>query len=165
MAARIEEPWVFRALVTFLNAKLNAGCVKKETIEDGAGVEASKLEHQHRCTYAQESATTAAAGLDEVIHVVKGTTGTLKTFVAGNVVANVAGATITVDLLKNGVSILDAAIELDNTDLAYIPKAGVIDTAAVVADDVLEVVVTVAAGGGTIGKGVFAALDLWEDVD
>jgi len=162
---RIEETGVFRALVTFLNARLNAGCVKKETIEESAGVEATKLEHQHRCIYAQESATTAAAALDEVIHVVKGANGTLKTFAAGNVVANIGAATITVDLHKNGVSILDAAIVLDNTDLTYIPRAGVIDTEAVVADDVLEVVVTAADGGGTIGKGVFAYLDIHEDVD
>jgi len=160
---RIEETGVFRALVTFLNIRFNAGAVAKEHIEAAAGIEATKLEHAHRAVYAQESATTAAAAKDEVIHVVKGTAGTLQEFKAGNVVANLVDATITVDLHKNGVSILTAAIELDNTDLAYIPKAGIVDTGAVVADDVLEVVVTAAAGGGTIGKGVFAYLDIHED--
>ena len=128
-------------------------------------IEASKLEHQHRATYAQESATTAAAAKDEVIHVVKGTAGTLKTFSAGCVVANIGNSTVTVDLHKNGASVLTAAIEIDSGDAAYAIVAGIINTAPVVADDVLEVVVIATIGTGTLGKGVFASLDLWEDVD
>jgi len=162
---RVEEAGQFRGATTFLDLRANAGFLKKEHVEASAGIEASKLEHQHRATYAQESATTAAAAEDRVVHVVKGTTGTLKTFSAGCVVANIGDSTIDVDLHKNGVSILTAAIEIDSGDAAYAIVAGIINTAAVVADDVLEVVVTVTAGTGTLGKGVFASLDLWEDVD
>lgn len=163
MAFRIEETGVFRDLVTFLNAKLNDGCVKKATVEDGAGIEATKLEHQHRAIWAKESDTTAVAE-DHVIHVVKGTAGTLKSFKAGCVVASTDADTITVDLHKNGVSVLVAAIVIDDEDAAYALVEGTIDTAAVVAGDVLEVVVTIQEDGGDVGKGVFAYLDLHEDV-
>ena len=162
---RVEEAGQFRGATTFLDLRPNAGFLESGHVEASAGIEASKLEHQHRATYAQESATTAAAANDRVIHVVKGTTGTLKTFSAGCVVANIGNSTIDVDLHKNGVSVLTAAISIDSGDAAYAIVAGIIDTAAVVADDVLEVVVTVTAGTGTLGKGVFASLDLWEDVD
>lgn len=162
MSFRHEEDGTFRGAVTFLNLKPNAGCIKKAHIEAAAGIEATKLEHQHRAVYAQESATTAAAAKDEVIHVVKGTTGTLKSFEAGCVVACLGDSVVTVDLHKNGVSILVAAVDIDSGDAAYDLVAGVIDTAAVVHDDVLEVVVTVAVGTGTLGKGVFAYMDIHE---
>lgn len=165
MSMKVEEDAEFRGQLRCLDLKPNAGFLGKEHVEAGAGLEASKLEHEHRALYAQESATTAIAGDDYVIHVVRGLTGTVKSFAAGVVVACVDGATITVDLHKNGVSILVAPIVIDNGDAAYAIVEGVIDTAAVAHDDVLEVVVTVAAGGGTIGKGVFAVLDLFEDVE
>lgn len=163
MPFRIEDTGVFRALVTFLNIKLNAGCVKNASVEGGAGIEATKLEHQHRAVWAKESDTTAVAE-DHVIHVVKGTAGTLKTFKAGCIVASTDADTITVDLHKNGVTVLDAAIVLTNAHAAYEVVNGVIDTAAVAAGDVLEVAVTIQEDGGDVGKGVFAYLDLHEDV-
>lgn len=161
---RVDENVEFRGQVKCWALKPNDECIEDKHVSETADIAAGKMEHQHRATYAQESATTAAAAKDEVIHVVVGETGTLQAFSAGVVVACVDGATVTVDLHNKGVSILDAAIVIDNGDAAYAVLAGVIDTPAVVVGDVLEVVVTVAAGGGTIGKGVFASLDLFEDV-
>jgi hypothetical protein len=163
MAFRIEDTGVFRGLVQFLSILLPSGSVTAANIAAAAGVEATKLEHQHREIYRQESDTTVVSE-DRVVHVVKGTTGNLKTFRAGSVVANAGAATITVDLHKNGSTILTAPISLDNGDSAYDLVAGVISSEPVVADDVLEVVVVATAGGGTIGKGVFASLDVHEDV-
>ena len=119
----------------------------------GCGLDAKADQHRRRLV---ESAQ---------IHVVVGATGTLQKFSGGSVVANTGAATITVDLHKNGASILTAAIVLDNGDAAYAVVEGVISSSSVVADDVLEVVITVNAGGGTLGKGVFASLDLYEDVN
>jgi len=163
MSFRIEDTGVFRGLVQFLSILLPPGAVTAANIAAAAGVEATKLEHQHREIYQQESDTTSVSE-DRVVHVVKGTTGDLKTFRAGSVVANIGAATITVDLHKNGSTILSAPITLDNGDAAYALVAGVISSEPVVADDVLEVVVVATAGGGTVGKGVFASLDVFEDV-
>lgn len=162
---RVDENVELRGQTKCWDLKPNDGFLEDKHVANDAALQAGKMEHQHRATYAQESATTAAAAKDEVIHVVVGETGVLQAFKAGVVVACVDGATVTVDLHKNGVTVLDAAIVIDDGDAAYAIVAGVIDTAAVVVDDVLEVVVTVAAGGGTLGKGVFASLDLFEDVD
>ena len=162
MSFKIEENGQFRGAVTFVNALFNAACVGNTHVKSDAAIDATKLKHQHRAISQQESDTTAAAE-DRIIHVVRGTTGTLKEFKAGVVVACVGDSTITVDLHKNGVSVLTAAISIDSGDAAYALVEGTIDSDSVVVGDVLEVVVTVTAGTGTLGKGVFAYLDLHED--
>lgn len=159
---RVEEGGQFRGTVVFLDAVLNAGCVTDAKVAANAGIKASKLEHQHRETYAQESDTTAAAEA-RVVHVVKGTAGEVRSIKAGCVTPCVGDAVVTVDLLKNGVSILTATFDLTSAQSAYDLVAGTIDTATLEADDVLEVDIAVAAGTGTLGKGVFCYVDLWED--
>jgi len=162
MAFVIEEDGQFRGTVRFLDARLQAGAISDDEVDAGADIAASKLEHQHRQVCAQESGTTAS-GETKVVHVVHGTNGTLKAFKAGCVSPCTGDATITVDLLKNGSSVLQSAITLDNSQSAYELESAVISSTSVAADDVLEVEVAVNAGTGSLGKGVFAYLDLYED--
>ena len=162
MSFRVEEDGVFAGAVRLLNALLNPGCVSDTHVAADADITATKLEHQHRAVYEQESDTTSAAET-RVVHVVHGATGTLKAFKAGSITVCTSDATITVDLLKNGVSVLSAAIVLDSGNSVRVVEAGTISGPSVVAGDVLEVDVAVSAGGGTIGKGAFAFLDLHED--
>ncbi len=162
MSSRHEGNHVFRGIVQFLHVILPSGCVADKHIAVAAALDASKLEHQHRSPYAQESATTAAAET-RIIHVVHGTAGLAKAFKAGCVVPCEGDATITVDLLVNGASILDAAISLTSAQAAYALVDGVIDTATLAEADVVEIAVTVDAGTGTLGKGVFAYFDNYED--
>ena len=160
---KIYDTVYFGDAATFAAAvNLPSVCVGNAQVKLAAGIEATKLEHQHRPTYAQESAATAA---DEtrVVHVVKGATGSLQAFSAGCVVANIGDSAITVDLHKNGVTVLTAPISLSSTDSAYDVVAGVLASDAVVVGDVLEVVVDATVGTGTLGTGVFASLDLHED--
>jgi len=159
---RVEENGVFRGIVTFLNAVLNAGCVGDEQVSPTAGIKATKLEHQHRAAYAQESDTTAAAET-RVVHVAHGTSGALKSVKAGCVVPCVGDATITVDLKVNGASVLVSTIGLSSSQSARELVAGTIDTDTLSAGDVVEIAVTVNAGTGTLGKGVFAYVDVHED--
>lgn len=162
MASRHEGNHIFRGIVQFLNVILNSGCVSDKHVAADAAIAVTKLQHQHRAIYAQESAATATAET-RTVHVVHGTAGLVKAIKFGSVVACLNGATITIDLLKNGASILTTAIVLDDADSAYDLVAGVIDTEAVVAGDVLEIAITVAVGGGTIGAGLFGYVDIWED--
>jgi len=139
-----------------------AESVGNAAVKSDAGVSATKLEHQHQPAYAQESATTAAAET-RVVHVVRGAIGTTVAFEAGCITPCLGNATITVDLLKNGASVLTAAITLDNGQAAYDTVEATIDDDALADDDVLEVDVSVNAGTGTLGEGVFAGLTLRED--
>jgi hypothetical protein len=95
----------------------------------------------------------------ETIHVVKGATATLVAFKAGLRLANAGTATVTVDLLKNGASILTGVITLDNTVANFAQVAGAFASTGLVVGDVLEVNWVATAGGGTIGKGLFYSLD------
>jgi len=97
-----------------------------------------------------------SAGVSErrVVHVAKGA-GTIDLVRAGVVVACVGAATITVDVWKNGTTVLSAVISLGSADVAYAKKSGTVTVPAYAAGDVLEVVAVATAGGGTIGQGLF----------
>jgi len=128
-----------------------------------AAVKATKLQQQYEPTYKQASATTAVSD-QQVLHVVRGTTATIIDYEAGCVVANIGAATVTVDLLVNGTTVLSSTISLSSSQTAYqvVTAAGFTST-AMVAGNVLETKITATAGGGTLGKGVFVSLRLRED--
>lgn len=81
---------------------------------------------------------------------------------AGVSVACIGDSTITVDVRKNGTSILSSTIVLDNSNTAFAEESGSISTSSYAAGDDLEVVVTVSAGTGTLGQGLHVDLILNE---
>jgi hypothetical protein len=68
---------------------------------------------------------------------------------------------VTVDLRKNGTTVLSAVITLNNANTARVAVAGALSVTTLVAGDVLEVV-TATAGGGTLATGVFAIVTVNE---
>lgn len=158
---RVEEEALFSGKATFKDLVPSAECVENEHVAENASIDYKKLLHQHRKIYAQESATTAAVE-SRVIHVTHGLTGTALAFKAGSVVANIGNSTISVDLKKNGSSILSAPISLTSSNTARQLVSGTISSPGLVVGDVLEVSIAVSAGSGTLGKGVFCYLDLSE---
>ena len=83
--------------------------------------------------------------------------GVVDSFRAGSIAAAVGDSTVSVELKKNGTSVLAAAIALDNANTAYVPEAGSVNTPAYVAGDVFTVQVSISAGTGTLPQGVFAS--------
>lgn len=137
-----------------------AGAISSSNI--ASPLDADKLTHAHRAVYAQGSAVSAAAAT-QVIYVVVGATGTIEAVKAGAVVPAVGAATATVDIKKNGTTILSAPISLSSAQTARQLVSGTISDDDVVAGDVLEIVVTATAGGGTLAQGLFAMVDIFED--
>jgi hypothetical protein len=130
-----------------------------------AKVQASKLQQQFQPQIADNYATTTAS-FRRVIHRVRGATGTLQAFRAGNTTICVGAATISIQLKKNGANILSSALVLDSTNTNYVAEAAAgFTSASVVTGDLLEIDVTATAGGGTLGSGFFAALEIREDPD
>lgn len=117
-------------------------------------VDPTKLKHQYAPAYGQPHGI-AAVTERRVIHVAR-SAGTVQAAEAGHVVAGVTGATLTVDLKKNGTTVLSAVISLVVDAAAYTRVTGSISSAAYVAGDVFELVITATAGGGTLPQGVFA---------
>jgi hypothetical protein len=140
-----------------------AGSITATSVVSSAGIEATKLQHQHQQIVAQVHGSNASAER-RTVHFVRGATGTIVAFECGNVVAATGDSTATINLKKNGSNILSSATVLDNSNTAFANEdaAGFTST-ALVAGDVLEVDITVSAGTGTLPQGVFACLTLRED--
>lgn len=147
---------------------LTQGCVSDINVGAGGtglGVQASKLQHQYEPVYSQAF---GAAVITErrAVHLVRGATGSCDRFAANLKQACTGGATITVDLQKNGVSILAAVISFSSADVgSYVTKTAVVTTQPTVVNDLVEVVVTATVGGGTLGQGLAAVPRLREDAD
>lgn len=120
---------------------------------------ASKQEHQFVKELVQSGNAAAAT---QVLHVAYGD-GEVLAVRAGSVVAATGDSTVTVDVKKNGTTILSGTILLDNANVAYTPESGTASVSTYSADDVLTAVVTVSAGSGTLPTGLFVQVVLRED--
>jgi len=130
-----------------------AASVGDDQVSSASPISADKLKHQYLPTYSQPNTT--ATTETRVIHVAR-SAGTIEGFRAGSIAACSGAATITFDLRKNGATVLSSVITLDNANTARVIEAGTLSgSPTVVAGDVLEVVITATAGGGTLGTGAF----------
>ena len=130
-----------------------ASSVSNAAVASDAAIEASKLQHQYLRGYSQPNS--AATSVTQVIHVAKAA-GTVEHFDAGSIAKAVGDSTVTVDLKKNGVSILSPVITLDNANSNRVAEAGTISAAAYASGDVFEVTTVATVGTGTLPTGVFA---------
>ena len=137
-----------------------ASTIVDADVSSTAAIDYTKLEHQDHATYAQ-----SGNSVDEtkVIHTVHGATCTLLGFEAGSVTPHAGADVCTIDLQKDGVSVLAAPITLDNTNVAYTPEAATINTTAGADGDVYTVVQNFTTGAGTPATGVYATLTFVED--
>lgn len=151
--------------VTFTNHSLDHvlpdGAITNAKVASGAGIVASKLEANHRNTVAQ--AGTAATETKVIAHV-RGTSGTLRDLVVTCVTACDGASTVTVDLKKNGTTVLGSVVTLDNSKAAYSTTQGTFSNASVSQNDVLTVVITAnQVGTPALATGVAATLKWDED--
>lgn len=125
--------------------------------EGGTKVRAQDCNQHFNKDYAQNG---AIANATIAIHVVRGSSGTIKSFEAGSITAETGANSATVDLKKNGTTCLSSVITLDSSNTAYVPEAGTLSVTSVSDGDVLTVVVTDSSSDLT---GLFASLSIDED--
>lgn len=159
--SRIEGDLYVYGNLSSKTVTLPDGGITNAMIAAATGIDATKVDHQHRGIFSQPNTT--ATSETKIVHVCYGATGTVVAFKAGSIVANIGAATVTLDLKKNGATILSAVITLDSANTTYVVEAGTINSAALVAGDVLTVVTVATAGGGTLATGLFAAVTVNED--
>jgi hypothetical protein len=161
---RIESDLYVTGTISGKAITLPASTVDDTAVKGAAGIQATKLQHQYQHISQPQDSTGTAAVSRKVIHVVRGATGTLVAFETGVIAAAVGAATVTVDLKKNGSSILTATISITSALAAFATTAGTFSSTSVVVGDVLEFHITaVNAGGGTLPQGVFGRLTIRED--
>lgn len=137
-----------------------ASTVIDADVSSAADIAQGKLEHQHAKNYSQPN--TASTTETRVLHVVFGASGTALDFRAASIAAATGNATHTIDLKKNGTTMLSAVITLDNANTAYIAEAGTLSVTALTNGDVLTIVHTATVGSGALPTGVGVELRLKE---
>lgn len=134
---------------TYITGTLTAGAmnvpassVGNTEIEAQANISASKLEHQHNLNVAIfDHATDVSARRVGFFRAESNCT--IDKFAVYVTVAAGATTTVSVDLLKNGTTILTGTISITNSHTAYQIVEGTLSSSTLVADDVLEVNVTI----------------------
>lgn len=130
-------------------------------VKAGANLNADKLEQRYSPAWSQPNS--AATTETRTVFVAR-RAGTLNEFIAGSIAKAIGDSTVTLDLKKNGTTVLSAVITLDSANTARIVEAGAISGGgAFVAGDWFEVVIVATAGTGTLPFGVFAQLELDQD--
>jgi hypothetical protein len=122
---------------------------------------AGKQQHQHAARFAQAGAAAAETRAAHHAHAA----GTLYGVSVGSVAKAVGDSTATVDVRKNGTTVLSGTVTLNNANANYVAVPAGVGVAPYAAGDVFTVVVTVSAGTGTLPQGVFASLVLREAAD
>jgi len=160
MATRFDnDVYVAGSLIPVGGITLPSSSVTNTSVQAGADILASKLEHQHEIVFSQDIGVDCASQA-KVVHVVYGTSGTIVAFKAGAVTVAGATTTVAVDLKKNGTTCLSSTITLNNTQTAYQLVTGTLSVTTLTAGDVLSVHFTLT--GSNKPQGVFATLVLTE---
>lgn len=135
--------------------------VDDDAVDPSAGISASKLEHQYRHVYRQD---VGAINADKTTFAfeVYGTTGTILGIRAGNLVAATSSDTTTVDVKKDGTTVLSGVITL-NAAAALVTQNGTVSVASLAAGNRITIVID--ATGTAPGQGVFCQIDWREDAD
>lgn len=161
--AVITETWVFTGNVQMLGTVVVADA---QLVDDywsttpANALTAAKQEHYWSLVYGQAG---NAATETLVLHVVRGTTITIDEVVATQISANAGSSTVTIDIYKNGTTILSSVITLDSGDAAYAKVTGTISTSTGVAGDVYTAVITAnQSGTDALATGVAIQLKVRE---
>lgn len=136
--------------------KMPSASVGDEQFKNTDPVTADKIQHRIMRIYRQRHGVNAYAER-RVIHVAKEAGFELDLGVSiGAVVPATGDSTVTIDVRRNGTSVLSGgALVLTSAYAAYERLEGFWDDDSFAAGQVIELVVTVSAGTGTLPQGVF----------
>lgn len=138
---------------------LPASTVTDAKVAPGAEIASEKLEHRIHALYSDIIGVDVATS-GRVLYVCYSSVGVILKAFAGSVVAAGAATTVTVDIKKNGTTILTTPIVLDNTNTARVVEEGTLSVTSLVENDVLEATWTLA--GANEPTGFFVGVDVEE---
>lgn len=162
VASRLEGDLYVKGVLRALDAVLPDGCIDDDAVSASAAIVATKMEHQYTVTMADDDATTCADRTAKV-HTVYGATGTLVSFEACATAKATGTDKVEIDLTVNGVSALNAVIELNTGDANDAIVVGTISSATLADGDMIRIDFDATAGDGALPTGVSATLVWRED--
>lgn len=135
-----------------------ANSVSDAAIPAGANVSADKVEARVYAGWSQPNSTATAE--TRSLFVAK-RAGTITDVLAGSIAKATGDSTVTVDVKKNGTSIMTSTIVLDSTNTNRVGEVGALNGSLVafVAGDWFETSIAISAGTGTLPTGVFVQLE------
>jgi len=125
-------------------------------IKAGTNLNADKLEQRFFPAWSQPN---SAASTETRTLFVARRPGTVNEVIAGSIAKASGDAVVTLDVKKNGTTILNAVITLDNANTNRLVELGSVTSSAFVAGDWFEVVITATANTGTLPTGVFLQME------
>jgi hypothetical protein len=157
---RVEEAAYFASTLQAKTLIPSAGCVSDAHVAVGANLDALKM-RRLRNYHASKVGTAASETIP--LGRVRGV-GTVLAVSVGSIAINSGAATVTVDILKNGTTVLTAVVTLNNANTARVFVAGTLSgTPTLAIGDFLEAVVVATAGGGTVATGLSIDVITHED--
>jgi hypothetical protein len=167
--SRITNETHFAADVAFLaDVTFPDSIVDDDSIESGANIAYSKLQHSFPLVYSQPNGTAVVAET-RMLHVAKGDGALLSVEAAVTTVATGADRTVTVDVQKSTgggafATMLSATIVLDDDSVAFTPEAATVSGTNTYSDgDILQVVVTVAGSADAQAQGLVVTTFVYEE--
>ena len=162
MGVVFNEDLTVRGVLSASTVALPANAITSSTqVQAGANLNADKLEQRFFPHWAQPN---SAATTETRTLFVARRAGTVNEVIAGSIAAAIGDSTVTLDVKKNGSTILSAVITLDSGNTARIVESGTIDGAGTfVAGDWFEVIITATVGTGTLPTGVFIQMEVDQD--
>jgi len=158
MSGIIDGDWTVRGTLNCEAIALPQNSLTStDQIRAGINIPADKTEQRFFPTWSQPN--TAATTETRTLFVAR-RAGTLNEVVAGSIAKAVGDSTVTVNVRKNGTTVLAAVITLDSTNTARVLEAGSVTSSAFVAGDWFDVVITATVGTGTLPTGVFVQLEV-----
>jgi len=141
------------------------------SIVAGAGIEASKLQHQHALDYKQGDGSDIVAAIVP-LHVVRGATGLVidvevvaQTAPTGGDLAFTVDVQTASEASPSPVSVLSSVITVDATKADYEVVSGTISNADLAVDETILVVIAVSGSTGSQGQGLIVTITIREDAD
>lgn len=149
-------------------ANLPDGCIDNANIEAGANISASKLERHQSIDAGLFDSTSLVTDSNQLLHITRGTTGTLLGFEVIHCTTCLTTATfVLVDLQKataatTWATVLTTGISIASSDATYTPRAGTINTATMADGDIFRVSVLTSGSATNLPRGLLATLNYRE---
>jgi hypothetical protein len=160
MSSKVDGDLVVTGNISARTFTPPTGSVLNASVSPTAAIAATKIQKPRLTRLNQNGTATAET---RAVYECRGVTATIQGMRVGSIGPCVGGATITVDLKKNGTTVLSGVVTLNNANTARVAVDAAVTSTALVVGDWLEVVVTATAGGGTIGTGLFVQVEIFED--
>ena len=144
----------------------NDGTITNAKVAADAGIEATKLIHQHSIRYNQASGSDVASAT-EVVHIFRSTSTIVSVDVIPDTAPTGGDKEYTVDVKKSTgagawASILTGVITVDSGSTDRTVQAGVLSDSDAIDNDALQIVIAASGSTGSQGQGVCVVINTRE---